>query len=130
MKQFLPFATLSALMLAGQATAFTPIQGFYVGAIAGLSHGPDTRYLNTNTTPNIGTALLPSYPPNNGMVYYDPVGGGGGITLGYRIRQFRLEGEILYNRLSADVFRTDNCTLQSPTLLVPNASCPVTGLNQ
>lgn len=113
MNQFLKGSLITGLILGGSAWAFTPIQGPYIGFIAEGSHGPNTEHAFTyNNVPYTGT------------INYDPIGGGGGFMLGFRIRQFRIEGEALYNRMSADSLKIGNCTLLSPTLAVPTGGCP------
>ena len=118
MKKYVPLAMCAAFLLAGQVLAFSPIPGFYVGVLADIYHGPNNR-----------TAFTLNNNVYQGVVNYEPVGGGGGAAVGYRIKQFRIEGELMYNYIAAKTLQTGNCTLQSPTMKVPNQSCPNSSLS-
>ncbi len=113
MNKWLKLNGVLSLLLCGQAIAFTPAQGPYIGILAELNTAPTTHFafVNHEEAKSVGT------------IKYNPVGGGGGAVLGYRIYQFRIEGEALYNRISADTLTVGTCTLQSSTLRVPTGSC-------
>lgn len=100
--------------------ALNPKDGFYVGVRAGIDRGPATyRGLFTSS------ATVPSGVIFEGTVHNSMLGGGGGAMLGYRLRNFRMEGEGFYNYTSADNLEMVGCRLQSPTVLTPTpVPCP------
>lgn len=126
MKKVIQLGILSNLLINSAAFALNnPIQGFYAGIMAGISHGPasdqvvfEERVSRTNTQ------------RFTGKVTYSSVGGGGGAVLGWKFSHVRLEGELLYNRISTGPLLVDpgGCTLQSPNVFSPTGVCtPGTG---
>lgn len=116
MNQFVQLGLISSLVLSHSAIALNPVQGFYGGLIAGASSGP-SGYERVFT--------------NNGLIYAgrvnnNRIGGGGGGSIGYRIQNFRIEGEAFYNYLRAGTLSLTNCTLESPNVFTPTpvTTCP------
>lgn len=121
MKQLVQLGILSNLLISSAAFAVNnPVQGFYLGIMAEVSHGPASNQLVFVQPPP------PSLPATTftGKVTYSSVGGGGGATLGYKLSSFRLEGEILYNRISTGPLKVGSCTLESPNVITPTGVCP------
>ncbi len=104
---------LLGLTISTSAYTADPVEGFYFGVLGGISHSPNTQL---NFTIN-NTAY-------NGEVTLEPVGGGGGFSLGYKINRFRLEGEFFFNINNYDTLRVNSCTLVSPNVLSPEGTCP------
>lgn len=117
MKQFIQLGLISTLALSHSVFAVNPVQGLYGSIFGEVSHGPSDHTIHF-TRDNM--ALV-------GTVKSNPLGGGGGAALGYRIQQFRLEGELLYNRIAYDTLTIGSCVLQSPNVLTPVGTCPQDG---
>jgi opacity protein-like surface antigen len=110
MKQFTKFGLLSSLLFGITSSyAVNPVQGLYLGLIGEMSKGPSTHE----------EVFIESGAIFTGTVNNNPIGGGGGLVLGYRYNQFRIEAEGLYNLIGSDTMAISNCTLQSPTVLTP-----------
>ncbi len=114
MKQLSQFAIVTSLALSSSAFAVNPVQGFYGGILAEVGAGPSDYVLHFrhDNMDFIGT------------VKYQPVGGGGGVVLGYRVNKFRVEGELLYNTISYKNLTIGSCVLQSPNTTSPIGYCP------
>lgn len=78
----------TALVFNTASYALDPVQGFYGGIFFG---GSLASGVNFNLTQQTNQAAL-----MNGKLSYSPSFNGGG-ELGYRINQFRVEGELFYN---------------------------------
>src|SRR5580704_9615639 len=120
MKQLIRFVIVSNLIISSTTFAIgNPVQGFYGGLLAGISHGPTSNQLAI--TPHI-----------IGTVSYSQVGAGGGGVLGYKLANFRAEAELIYNRISTGPLRVNtaingnsySCTLQNSNILTPTGTCP------
>ncbi|MBA2648770.1 MAG: outer membrane beta-barrel protein [Legionella sp.] len=107
MKPLCRFLILSSLMFQSFAYALDPINGFYGGGLAEISHSPSKYMLIVPNTVLVGTV-------NN-----NPVGGGGGGMFGYRFHNFRAEAEVLFNYNSAKNLAIGSCRLLSPNVLTP-----------
>lgn len=81
-------AVLSLLSIT-KAFALNPVPGWYAGAMIGATYAPNVNI--TSLSPTDLTSMV------NMDVKYK-VFMDGGLSLGYRIDQFRVEGEALYNR--------------------------------
>jgi opacity protein-like surface antigen len=114
MKRLIQFSMISSLLLSAQASALNPIGGFYGGIMAEVSHGPS----------NEEVYFLEDDLLFHGTVDYQPLSGGGGGFIGYKYNHFRLEGEILYNRISTGPLTVGSCTLESPNVQTPTGTCP------
>lgn len=113
MKQLIRLSLISTLLLSQSAHATNPIQGFYGGVLAEISHGPSNyplTFVNNNLV-------------FGGIVNNSAVGGGGAGVIGFRIQNVRLEGEILVNYVSAGTLSLGTCTLQSPAVVTPTGLC-------
>lgn len=129
MKQLIQLGVVSSLLIGQSALAINPIQGWYVGVLAGASHGPGS-YVSTFDTseipfPNIYYPLPNPFPNGllTGTVNNNNIGGGGGAGLGFRMQNFRVEGELFYNYITTKSFQTGDCTLQKPYLETPIGVC-------
>lgn len=115
MKQLIQFGLISSLLVSQSALAINPIQGFYGGIIAGMSHS------NVSTYPL--TFFPVGIPSFKGIVNNSSIGGGGGAALGYRIQRFRVEGEAFFNYISSGTLTLNGCTLESPAVTTPTGIC-------
>jgi len=114
MKQLIKLSLVSVLALSNSVFALNPVQGLYGGLIGEVSGGPSSHPIRF-TRDNMDFV---------GDVKYNTLGGGGGAVLGYRIQKFRVEGEILYNRIAYDTLTVGSCIIQSPNVLTPIGVCP------
>lgn len=113
MKQLIQLNYLCALLACGNAFATDPVQGFYLGVLAGVTHAPNTQI--NFTIDDVAYS---------GAITLQPVGVDGGFSLGYRVQQFRVEGELLLGYNSYNEFKTGSCTLISPSVVGPQGTCP------
>lgn len=113
MRQMIKFGFILGLAATSNAFCADPVQGIYLGLLGQLSYAPNT---------NLGVTL-PDGNTYNGSVKLSVIGGGGGASLGYKIKNFRLEGEFLFNLNNYGSFNTGSCTLISPDVLGPNGNC-------
>ena len=114
MKQLIQLGLLASLALSNSVFAVNPVQGFYGGLMAEGSRGP-------------GNNIIDFHHDNmmfSGTVNYSSIGGGGGGVIGYKIRNFRIEAEALYNRVSYDSLTVGSCTFVTPTIITPKGQCP------
>ncbi|CAM2937580.1 outer membrane beta-barrel protein [Legionella worsleiensis] len=116
MKHFIPLGLISNLLISSSAFAVNPQQGFYFGLLGEISTGPATHEI-AFVEPSDPTVWV-------GRVNNTRVGGGGGMMLGYRYHQFRVEGEFLYNWNGSGSVDIDDCTLLSPVVQTPTGICP------
>jgi hypothetical protein len=115
MKQLIKFGLMPSLLASSAVFALNPVQGFYGGLLAGISHGPGSNPV----------AFVEDNQRFTGTVTFSSVGGGGGGVLGYKLNHFRLEGEILYNRFSTGPLQVDpgGCTIENMDILTPTGAC-------
>lgn len=126
MKQLIQLGVVSSLLIGQSSFAINPIQGWYVGVLAGVSLGPSSYPTLFDTSGFYFPPPLTNPFPNNlliGTVNNNTIGGGGGGAVGFRMQQFRVEGELFYNYFNAQNFQTGNCILQRPHLLTPIGTC-------
>jgi len=111
MKQWFKLSLISSLLITGSSIAYAlnPIQGIYGGLLGEVSHGSNTTF---------------GFDGYSGEIKLNLLGGGGAGYIGYRMQNFRLEGEILYNRIGYDALTVGSCNIQSPTVLTPVGQCP------
>ncbi|KTD05538.1 outer membrane beta-barrel protein [Fluoribacter gormanii] len=116
MRQIIKFGFILGLVTSSSAFSAEPVQGLYLGLLGQVSHATNLD-LNFSLTqlPNLGTI---------GTVQLGPVGGGIGASLGYKIQNFRLEGEFLFNINNYGQLNAGSCTLISPAVLGPEGTCP------
>ena len=113
MKQLIQFSLISGLLMSHSALALNPIQGFYGGALASISHGPSSYPLSFEL----------KNENFSGTVNNSTLGGSGGAVLGYRMQKFRLEGEALFNYTPTGTLTLGACTLESPSVISPTGNC-------
>jgi hypothetical protein len=119
MKQLIKLSIISNLLVSTSLFALdNPVEGFYTGILAGISHGPASNQV-AFSEPFQGSTMN-----FVGKVTYSSVGGGGGAVLGYKLSHFRLEGELFYNRISTGPLKVGSCTLEHPSILSPTGDCP------
>ena len=94
--------------------AFNPVQGIYFGLMGGGSYTPDIDYTTVNPINNINS--------DGELVYFG--GGNGGFELGYRMKNFRIEGQGLFNYNKLERMQFGNITLPKY-----NAQFDPTGIN-
>ncbi|KTC90930.1 outer membrane beta-barrel protein [Fluoribacter dumoffii] len=113
MRQMIKFGFILGLVASSNAFSADPVEGLYLGLLGQLSHAPNTNFnFNLNGTTYDGSLKL------------SVVGGGVGTSLGYKIKNFRLEGEFLFNINNYGSLTVGSCTLISPSVLGPNGTCP------
>ncbi|CEG57489.1 P44/Msp2 family outer membrane protein [Legionella fallonii] len=117
MKQLIQLGIFSSLLISSTTFAINshPVQGLYIGLLAGIAHGP-----SNNTVTFVEDAQR-----FTGTVSYSPIGAGGGGVLGYKIANFRTELELLYNRISTGPLRVNpgDCTLENVDIVTPSGLC-------
>lgn len=113
MRQLIKFGFIVGLTISSHVFSADPVQGLYVGVLAGVSHASNPQ-LNFSVNQS-------SYNPT---ITLGPIGGGGGFSLGYKVNRFRLEGEFLFNINNYSEAKIGPCTLISPTVLGPQGTCP------
>lgn len=113
MKWFNKSAVFFSLLYSTSLFALNPVDGFYFGLLAEVSHGPSSSEVLFREDEQLF----------NGNVGYSSVGGGGGLMLGYKHQNFRGEGEFLYNRISTGPVTVGTCTLQSVNIVTPTGIC-------
>lgn len=131
MKQLIQISFASSVLFSGAALAVNPIQGFYGGLLSEGSRGPDLTFGIAPTLTFAPGGIVPIIIPlTNATVSFNTLGGGGGAVLGYRIQNFRVEGEVLYNRISYSMLKTGGgCNIQTPGIATPTGTCPATYYN-
>jgi opacity protein-like surface antigen len=134
MRELIKLGCLLGSILSTCAYAVEPVQGFYLGVLGQVSHSPNIQF---------GSSFIPfddDLTISNAKIIFQPVGGGTGISLGYKLNQFRLEGEFFVNYNSYKQLQFNNtfttvddlgqpisisgtCTLQSPSVTSPTGAC-------
>ncbi len=113
MRQLIKFGFILGLTISSSTFSADPVEGLYVGVLAELSHA-------SNPQLNFTLNQL-SYNPT---ISLGPVGGGGALSLGYKVNRFRLEGELLFNINNYGEAQLGSCTLVSPNVVSPQGTCP------
>lgn len=103
MNYFHKFALAGLVFANGSLFAATPVEGWYAGLIGGFSFTPGIKF---NAT------VFDVFTSRTRVNYR--VGGNGGGQLGYRICNFRFEGELLFNYVPYSQVKT------SLFLTIPN----------
>lgn len=114
MKQLIKIGLLTPLFYSTSLFALKPIDGFYGGLVAGISHGPSSMPI----------VFREDGMTFNGNVGYSSVGAGAGLMLGYKYLHLRGEGEFLFNRISTGPLTVGDCVIQSPNVTTPTGHCP------
>ncbi len=103
MKHIRKFALACLLLANYSAFAATPSDGWYWGLLGGITFTPSISGRTAIAASPLGvlpitgaTPLSFTFIPTMGTIRYG-VGGDGGGHLGYRICNFRVEGELLFN---------------------------------
>ncbi len=96
--------SFAAFVISGSAQALNPVAGFYAGIFLGGSWSPN-QDLNI-----ISPTTLTSIPASLEYKVFGNLGG----ELGYRMDQFRVEGELLYNSATYHSFTIAGHTISSP----------------
>ncbi|QMT61173.1 outer membrane beta-barrel protein [Legionella sp. PC997] len=116
MRQIIKFGFILGLAASSRAFCYEPVQGLYLGLLGQVSHATNLDLdFSLTQLPSLGTV---------GAVQLGPVGGGLGASLGYKIQNFRLEGEFLFNINNYGQLTAGSCTLISPAVLGPEGTCP------
>ncbi len=117
MKQLIRVGILTNLLISSTTFAINghPVDGFYLGLLAGIAHGPNSNRVT----------FVEDAQKFTGVVSYSPIGAGGGGVFGYKISNFRGEIEVLYNRISTGPLRVDpgGCTLENSDIVTPSGVC-------
>lgn len=113
MQQLIKFGFISGLILSGSAYALEPVQGFYLGILGEISHASNSQI-----------DFVINQIPYNAQVSLGPVGGGGALSIGYKVNSFRLETELLVNVNTFTQAKVGSCTLVSPNVVSPQGVCP------
>lgn len=114
MKHIIQLSLLSGVLLSNAGFALNPVGGFYGGLMAEASNGPSRDTIQIHENPH----------HYKGIVHYSSLGGGGGFMLGYKFRQFRTEGQFLYNHISTGPVDIGDCRIENADILTPTGSCP------
>lgn len=93
MKQSKKLALAGLLLANCSAFAATPMEGWYAGLMLGANYIPKVNF--TLATPYLLTILPASLLANNQLGFRVGIDGGGQV--GYRICNFRLEGQLLFS---------------------------------
>lgn len=112
MRQIIKLGFILGLVASNNAFSTDRVEGLYFGLLAQLSH-PSSQDLNF--TINGITSL--------GTIQLQPIGGGMGASLGWRIRNFRVEAETLFNFNNYGSMQVGSCKLISPQVLGPEGVC-------
>ncbi|HHF7365656.1 TPA: outer membrane beta-barrel protein [Legionella bozemanae] len=115
MRQIIKFGFILGLMASSNAFSSDPVEGLYLNLLGQISHAssPDINFTINNVA-------------SLGSIQLGPVGGGMGTALGYKIKNFRVEGEFLFNINNYGSLKSGSCTLISPKVLGPEGVCPDT----
>lgn len=113
MKQLIKLGLISQL-LCSPVFALNPVEGFYFGLLAEISHGPS----NAPVVFREDTSVF------HGTVGYSMVGGGGGAMLGYKYSHFRGEAELFINRFSTGPVTVGSCVIENMDIVTPTGICP------
>lgn len=133
MRQLIKLGFLLGSFISTGAYALNPQQGFYLGVLGQVSHSPNLQFnpyvdpffssLPANAQNILTNITLTSVP----TIILQPVGGGGAVSLGYKLNQFRAEAEFFLNYNSYRQFQFTTaeggtCTLQSPSVVAPTCA--------
>lgn len=104
MKSSLKLSFAALIVINGSAQALNPVQGFYAGIFLGGSMSP-SQNLNV-----IDPITFNTVPASLKYKVYGDIGG----ELGYRLDQFRIEGELVYNSSPYSSLTVGGYTISSP----------------
>lgn len=105
--RYLSIAGLGLVLTSFSTYAVIPANGWYAGLFAGVSYKPGVRPRFITTNPLNG---FPIYNYNGSLSYNG--GGIGGGQIGYRLCNFRLEGELAYNYSPYQKLQYNNITIK------------------
>ncbi|MBI2785048.1 MAG: hypothetical protein HYX60_01545 [Legionella longbeachae] len=108
MKQLAKIGFICALIISNNAFSIERVEGWYFGLLGEISHAPNSQF-----------EVLFNDILYAGEVNLSPVGGGAGASVGYRISNFRLESELLFNINNYGELQINGCTFISPNVLGP-----------
>lgn len=103
MQSSLKSGLLVLVLIGGKAFALNPVEGLYAGIFLGGSYSPSI---------NLSFPHPQTHTTTSGSLKYSPFGDIGG-QLGYRVNQFRVEGELFYNSAPYDSITLGTTTFKS-----------------
>lgn len=108
MTSFLKCSLSAALLCANLSHAMNPVQGIYLGFVAGGNYASSVEI----SYPYTNNILIPYGTP--GTLSYD-FGGNFGGQLGYKLSNFRVEGEFDYAYLGFDKMHFNGIVIKNKT---------------
>ncbi|MFT4059423.1 MAG: outer membrane beta-barrel protein [Legionella sp.] len=122
MRPLIKLSFTFGLIMNSSVFAADPVTGFYLGVLGDLSYA---------TTSDSQFTFNPGSGPITANTELQPIGGGGGLSIGYRVNSaFRLEGELFFNANNYKDATIGTCTLVSSNLVSPQGSnCPAVVVN-